>query len=318
MQHPYTGLLALIGACTIWGLSPVFYKLLVHVPPSELLAHRTVWSLVIFTALLALQGRLGALRAALSRATVGRILTAALLVSCNWFLFIYAIQIDRTTEASLGYYIFPLVSVMLGVLVLGERLSRPQILAVGLAALAVLILSVGLGAPPWISLILATTFGLYGLIKKRLPVGPVVSVTAEVTMLSPIALAWLVWLHHAGGAGGVFGAGDPATSALLILSGLLTALPLILFSYASQRASMATVGLVQYLNPTLQFFCAVVLFGEPFGLLHAVTFGLIWTALAIYSAAHLGHDRARRRAAKASSTLPTEVTKPKSEASAKP
>ncbi|MFZ7093409.1 EamA family transporter RarD [Primorskyibacter sp. 2E233] len=295
MSDSKTGILAMIGACMIWGLSPLYYKLLTNVPPLELLAHRTLWSLVTFAALLAFQGRLGVLRETLRSPRAAAILGfAALMISVNWFLFIFSVQIGRVTETSLGYYMFPLVAVLLGVVVMKERLGRWQWLAVALAALGVAQLTWGLGAAPWISLTLALTFGLYGIVKKRLSTGPVVSVTAEVTLLSPIGIIWLGWLHSHGQ--GVFGH-DLRTSALLAFSGLLTALPLILFSKAAQKISLSTVGLLQYLNPTLQFFCAVVIFGESFTGYHAVAFALIWLALAIYSWVSISQDRARRKSA---------------------
>ena len=275
------GILYMVAACTIWGLSPIYYKLLAHVPPLELLAHRTFWSLVVFAAILAAQGKLGQLRGALASGRAVLIVAfAALMISANWFLFIFSVQEGHVTQTSLGYYMFPLVAVLLGTVVLGERLGTLQWIAVALAALAVLQLSIGHGQPPWISLILATTFGLYGLVKKRLTVGAMVSVTAEVLVLAPLSIGWLGWLHLHGQ--GVFGT-DAATTGLLVLSGLLTALPLILFSAAAQRVNLATVGLLQYLNPTLQFFCAVVLFGEALNGFQLAAFAMIWTALALYS-----------------------------------
>ncbi|WP_417209866.1 EamA family transporter RarD [Antarctobacter sp.] len=287
------GILLMIGACTIWGLSPIYYKLLINVPSLELLAHRTFWSLVVFAGLLAVQGRLGKLREALG---TGRAVVttgfAALMVTTNWFLFIFSVQIGQVRETSLGYYIFPLVAVLLGVVVLRERLAVLQWVAVALAALAVTTLTLGLGSAPWIALTLAVTFGAYGLVKKRMAVGAVVSVTAEVLLLSPLALFWLLVLQAQGQ--GVFGA-DLRTSALLIFSGVLTALPMILFSAAAKKVNMATLGLLQYLNPTLQFFCAVVLFGEPLTPWHIAAFGLIWVALALYSGSGFAQDRARRK-----------------------
>lgn len=285
MSDTHKGILAIIAACVIWGLSPIFYKALTHVPPPEVLAHRTGWSFVFFAGVLALQGRLGEMRAALGTWRRAAVLAlASALISANWFLFILSVQIDRATEASLGYYIFPLVAVLIGRFGFGERLGRAQWLAVGLAALAVGVLTFGLGVAPWISLVLASTFGLYSAIKKRLPVGPVVSVTCEVLFFLPIGLVILVLRHGAGQ--GAFGR-EIWDSALLILSGPMTAIPLILFSYAARRASMATVGLLQYINPTLQFLCAVMLFGEPFGGWHQIAFALIWGAVIIFSVASL-------------------------------
>ncbi len=293
MSPQTQGLFAMIGACTIWGLSPLYYKVLVDIPSLELLAHRTLWSLVVFAAILGVQGRLGRVRDALAeRRARFVVVIAALMITVNWFLFIVSVQIDRVVETSLGYYIFPLVAVLLGVVILRERLRALQWIAVGLATLAVVQLTIGLGAAPWISLTLAVTFGLYSLIKKRLTVGPMVSVTAEVLMLAPPAIAYLIW-HHAMGQG-VFGT-DAVTSLLLVFSGVLTALPLILFSAAAQRVPMATLGLLQYINPTLQFLCAVIVFAEPFTLWHQIAFGLIWAALALYSASALWGDRRARK-----------------------
>lgn len=316
MTDTRKGVLALVAACTIWGLSPLFYKALSDVAPLEVLAHRTLWSLAFFAGVLALQGRLRTLWAAVSSfASIRVIGFAAIMISTNWFLFIFSIQVGRATEASMGYYIFPLVAVLLGRVVLGERLSWSQWSAILLAAIAVLSLTVGLQIVPWISLMLATTFGMYGLVKKRLDLGPVVSVTAEVLILSPIAAGWLIVLHF--GQGGVYGE-DAVQTALLMTSGPLTALPLILFSYGARRLTLSTVGIVQYINPTLQFFCAVVIFGEPFGPIHLFAFALIWTALAIYSGSAYRQDKARRKALIVSEADVVVSTNPSREASAKP
>jgi chloramphenicol-sensitive protein RarD len=196
-------------------------------------------------------------------------------------------------EASLGYYIFPLVAVLLGAIAFRERLGKAQLFAVALALCAVVTLTWGLGVPPWIALILASSFGLYGLVKKGLSVGPVVSVTAEVLLLSPIALT-VLWYVHSDGTGAF--AVTWRDSLLLMFSGILTGTPLIMFSYATKRVTLATVGLVQYLNPTLQFLVATLIFREVFSFWHAVAFAMIWTALAIYTTASLRQDRAARRA----------------------
>ena len=294
MTEATKGVLALIATCTIWGLSGIYYKLLAHIPPIEILAHRTLWSFLFFAAFLMFQGRLavlgrtvGSLRAAM---VIG---FAAFMISINWFVFITSIQIGRAVEASLGYYIFPLVAVLLGAVVLHEKLGRAQILAVALATVAVITLTLGLGVAPWIALILATSFGLYGLIKKRIEAGPVVSVTAEVMLLTPIAVIVLAQVHLRGQ--GAFGA-DISDSLLLAFSGILTATPLILFSYAAKRVRLATVGLVQYINPTLQFLVAISVFREGFSFWHAVAFALIWVALTIYTVATLRQDSALRNA----------------------
>jgi chloramphenicol-sensitive protein RarD len=288
MTDPVKGAVAMALACTIWGLSPLFYAQLSHVPPLEVLAHRTLWSLVIFAAILALQGRLRALPAALStRRQFGLVALSAAMISVNWFLFIYAVGVGRTVETSLGYYIFPLVAVAIGAIVLREGLGRAQGVAVALAALAVLILTIGLGAPPWISLTLATTFGVYGLLKRWVVAGPVVSVTSEVLLFLPLASGYLVWVALNRGL-----TLSPTDMALYVASGPLTAVPLMLFSYAAKRVRMATVGLIQYLNPSLQFAVAVLVLNEIVTPWHMIAFPLIWVALTIYSVATLRAPRA--------------------------
>ncbi|SMY09096.1 EamA family transporter RarD [Flavimaricola marinus] len=297
MTDASKGIAAMVLACVVWGLSPLYYDQLVHVPALEVVSYRTVWSLIFFAAVLALQGRLRVLIAAVSDwPSLRRIALAAVMIGTNWSVFIWSIGHGHATEASLGYYIFPLVAVLLGRVILGEALLAAQWLAVAIACAAVLVLTVGLGAAPWIALSIAATFGLYGLIKKRLDMGPVVSVTAEMLILLPIAVIWI-----AVNGAPVMGGWSVTTHLLLALSGPLTATPLILFSYAARRVRLSTVGLLQYLNPTLQFGCAVLYFAEPFTPWHGVAFPLIWLALAVYSAASLRQERALRRAASKSS-----------------
>jgi chloramphenicol-sensitive protein RarD len=294
MREATKGIIAMVATCTVWGLSGIYYKLLDHIPPIEILAHRTLWSCVFFAFVLLIQGRISVLGQALAgRKSILMIGFAALMISTNWFVFITSIQIGRAMEASLGYYIFPLVAVLLGAIAFRERLGKAQLFAVALALCAVVTLTWGLGVPPWIALILASSFGLYGLVKKGLSVGPVVSVTAEVLLLSPIALT-VLWYFHSDGHG-AFGV-NWNDSLLLMFSGILTGTPLIMFSYATKRVTLATVGLVQYLNPTLQFLVATLIFQEAFSFWHAVAFAMIWTALAIYTTASLRQDRAARRA----------------------
>lgn len=316
MTHGKSGILALVGACTIWGLSGLFYKLLAHIPPIEVLAHRTFWSFVFFALILVGQGRLRDLIQAIkSPRSALVIFFAAFMIGANWFLFIMSIQIGKAMEASLGYYLFPLVAVLFGVLFFGERLGRVQVLAVGLAALAVLVLTIGLGVAPWVALLISFSFGIYGVVKKKLTLGPVVSVTAEVMLLCPIALTVMYLSWSQGQA--AYGA-NLRDTVLLMISGPLTATPLIMFSYGAKRVALATVGLVQYLNPTLQFMCAVLVFGEPFGQWHGIAFGLIWTALVIYSVSAVRQDRLSRRVATAASGVSTVVKNPKSDGSANP
>ncbi|MDX1784924.1 MAG: EamA family transporter RarD [Roseovarius sp.] len=303
MTEATRGVIAMIVACTIWGLSGIYYKLLAHIPPLEVLAHRTIWSCVFFTLVLLWQGRLRVLLAVFrSPRAMMLAALAAIMISTNWLVFITSIQIDMAIEASLGYFIFPLVSVALGAAVYRERMSAAQAVAVALALAAVVTLTVGLGVAPWISLIIAGSFGFYGLIKKGIAQGPVVSVAAEVMILAPIALV-VLWYTHPGGTG-EFGSGWRDV-VLLMFSGVLTGGPLIMFSMAAKRVSMATVGLIQYINPSLQFLVAALLFLEPFTLWHMITFPMIWVALAIYTAATWRQDRAVRRAAKSALTSGT-------------
>ena len=276
------GVLAMVVACLVWGLSPLYYKMLVSVPPIELLSHRTLWSMVLFALILFMQGRLrGALGVLGNKNIMATLFIAALMIAFNWFVFIYSIQINRATETSLGYFIFPLVSVIFGVVLFRENLSRAQISAVLLAAFSVLILTYGLGRVPWIALSVSISFGIYGVIKKSLSIPAIVTVTLEVLLLSPIALM-ILYFYYASGSGGQFGQ-SASISLLLILSGPMTATPLILFSYATRRVALATVGILQYINPSLQFLCATVLFLEPLSIWHAVAFPLIWFALALYT-----------------------------------
>ena len=273
----------MIAACTAWGLSAIYYKLLDHVPPLEILSHRILWSFVLFFAILVVRRRTLAFFDLLRPSrTLIAVVFASLMVSANWFLFIWAVQYDRILETSLGYFTQPLVAVVFGVWLFSERPKRLQWIAILLAALAVLLLTLWLGKLPWVSLVLAVTFALYGVIKKRMTAGSTVSVTAEALILLPVALGWL-WITHGGSDGaGAFGA-DLGDSLLLIFSGVLTAGPLMLMSYAAQRIPMTDVGVLQYVNPSLQFICAVVIFSEPFSLAHGVAFGLIWTALILYT-----------------------------------
>ncbi|MCK4711567.1 MAG: EamA family transporter RarD [Marinosulfonomonas sp.] len=311
MTRAQHGILAMVGACMIWGLSPLFYKALANVPPLEVLSHRTIWSLVFFGLVLAGQRRLGQVAEIFKSARLLLVMiAAAVMISLNWGIFIWSIQVGRAVEASLGYFIFPLMAVVLGALLFKERLGAVQLLAVAMVAGAVVLLTWGLGVMPWIPLVLAASFSAYGVIKKKLSIGPVVSVTGEVLLLLPLALIWLWGVHWQGwvGIGGrnlaTFGTGWRDTL-LLMLSGPMTATPLILFSYAAKRLDFATQGLVQYLNPSLQFTVAVLAFGEVVSRWHAIAFPVIWAALALYSVNALRQEKAARRASVKPSTEST-------------
>lgn len=275
------GVMAAASAYLLWGLFPLYFKALRGVPPPEVLAHRIAWSVLFMAALVTVLRRWGAVVSQLRvPGTLPTLAASAVLISANWLVYIWAVGAGHVLEASLGYFVNPLVSVMLGVIFLHEPLSRWQKLAIGLAGAGVLALMVHVGRPPWVALTLAFTFALYGLLRKRTHVDSTTGLLAEVVLLLPLALAWLVWQAAAGTLR--FGV-EPVTTALLSVSGVVTAVPLILFAMGVRRLRLSTIGLLQYLNPTMQFAMAVFLFGEPFGRAHAVAFGCIWVSLAIYS-----------------------------------
>jgi chloramphenicol-sensitive protein RarD len=265
----------------VWGLSPVYFKALSSVPPLEILSHRVAWSVVLLAAAVAMSGAFGELRRSLAS---GRALitlgATTVLISGNWLLYIWAVNSGHLLEASLGYFVNPLVNVLLGVVFLRETLSRPQAVAVTLAGAGVLWLLLGYGRFPWISLTLATSFGLYGLLRKSAGVGAVTGLLAETALLAPAALAYL-GARAATGAG-AFGAGW-SISLLLAAAGAITSVPLVWFALAVRRLKLSTMGFLQYVAPSLQFALAVWLYREPFTRTHLVTFGLIWTSLALYS-----------------------------------
>ncbi|MBX3270647.1 MAG: EamA family transporter RarD [Sandaracinaceae bacterium] len=284
------GAVMALTAYGLWGLLPIYWKLLDAVPPLEILAHRVVWSLAFVAALLAATGGLARVRAHLREPAVRRALLASTaLIATNWGLFIYAVSADRITDASLGYYVNPLLSIALGRVFLGERLRPLQLAAVGLAACGVIWLTAAKASLPWISLVLALTFGLYGLVRKRVAVSAVDGLAIETALTSPFALAYLALLTPALGH---LRTSAPSTVALLVASGAVTAIPLLAFAGAARRLRLGTLGMVQYVAPTLQLACAVALYGEPFGRHEAITFGLIWSAVLLYAADALRH-RAR-------------------------
>jgi chloramphenicol-sensitive protein RarD len=276
------GLLYTTGAFVLWGAVPVYWKMLQHVPALEILAHRIVWGLVFVVVWMTVRGRWPEFREVFRRPrTVAALLASTVFIATNWGLFIYAVNTDRVLATSLGYYINPLVNVLLGLIVLGERLNHRQWFAVALAALAVVLLTLQAGELPWISLVLPFCFGLYSLLRKTVHADAVVGLTFETAVLGPFAIALLLRQEHLGvGALGHQGLG---VDLLLVAAGAVTAVPLILFTLGVRRIPLSTAGLLQYIAPTCTFLLAVLLYDEPFSTAHAVSFGLIWAALVIYS-----------------------------------
>lgn len=276
------GALLAAGAFVIWGLTPIFWKHLRQVPAPEILAHRIIWGFVFVAIWMAIRGRWSELRHTVrSPRTLVTLLTSTGFIAVNWGLFIWAVNTDRVLATSLGYYINPLVNVLLGLVVLGERLNRNQWIAVGLAGLAVVVLTVSLGQLPWISLALACSFGMYGLLRKTVRADAVVGLTFETAALAPLAIGFLMFQEQRGI--GALGHQGIQVDLLLALAGVVTAVPLILFTLGVRRIPLSTAGLLQYIAPSCTFLLAVVFYGEPFTAAHAVAFPLIWTALALYT-----------------------------------
>ena len=289
------GLIFGLGAYTLWGFLPLYFKLLTGVSPTEIVAHRIIWSLVFLAGLVTLWRRWPAIRAAIGSARVMTILiVTAGLIAANWLIFIWAVVRGHVLEASLGYYLNPLVNVLLGMVLLKERLSRFQLAAVLLAGAGVAVLAAGAAQGLWISLTLALTFGLYGFIRKIAPVDALEGLAIETAILAPISLAWILWLQQLGQGG--FAAFTPTVNVLLIVGGAVTAIPLLLFNAAAKRLPYSTLGFLQYIAPSLQFLLAVLAFGEPFTRAHAICFAAIWAALAIFAFEGFRLGRARARA----------------------
>jgi chloramphenicol-sensitive protein RarD len=254
------------------------------------MAHRIVWCCLLVFAWLAVRGELAAVRAALANpASRLRLAASAILISVNWLIYVWAVNNGHVVDASLGYFINPLLNIVLGVYLLGERLNRAQWSAVSLAAIGVVYLAVVVGRPPWIALSLAASFGLYGLIRKIVSVDAVPGLATETLLLSPFALGFLIWAGQDGT--GALGHSSAGVNALLVGSGLVTALPLALFAYGARLIPLSSVGLLQYIGPTLQFLIGVFVFHEPFPRARAIGFMLIWAALAIYAADSLWRSR---------------------------
>ncbi|WP_404926971.1 EamA family transporter RarD [Mesorhizobium sp. ORM16] len=277
-----SGFLLALGAYFLWGLLPFYMKAVAHLPLAEVIAHRIVWSVPIAAAVLVWAGRTADFKAAIrSPRTIAMAALTAALISVNWGVYVWAIAVDRTVETALGYYINPLVSVVVGALLLGERLDRLQIAAVVLAAIAVAVLTIEAGKLPWVSLALAFSFAAYGFFRKTLPIGPSQGFLLEVLLLSVPALGYIAWLIATGQ--DHFVSGNGVDAALLAGCGPVTAVPLLLFAFGARLLRLSTIGIMQYIAPTIVFLIAVLIFKEPFDTTQAVAFALIWAALAMYS-----------------------------------
>ncbi len=273
----YAGLIAY----TLWGLFPIYFVATGSVSALEILAHRVVWSVPFGGMIILARNQIAdVVRALKNYKTVLLLALAAFALAMNWGVYIWAIQQDQIFQGSLGYYINPLIYVLVAVIFFGERLGRLQALAVLLAALGVLILTVYGGVFPWISLFLGISFTIYGVIRKQVDIGAMPGLFIETLILLPIGAAYLLWLSHTGDL--AFAAARPDLKALLLLAGPITVLPLLAFAFAARRLKLSTLGFLQYIGPTLQFACGVY-YGETFTLAHAICFGLIWGAVILFS-----------------------------------
>jgi chloramphenicol-sensitive protein RarD len=281
-QEARTGVAYGLAAYLLWGFFPLYFKALAEVTPLEVLAHRIVWSVLSLALLLTLLRRWAGVRQAfVAPRTLLTLSATTLLIAVNWLVFIYAVGAGKVLESSLGYFINPLVSALLGVLFLGEKLSRNQRVSFLFAAAGVVLLTIQHGELPWIALTLAFTFGLYGLLRKQASVDAIAGLTVETLLLFPLAAVYLGWLVYAGRS--IFVTGPSQLTLLLACSGILTSAPLIWFAAATKRLRLVTVGLMQYLVPTMHFILAVFFFGEAFTAAHLLSFALIWAGLILYT-----------------------------------
>lgn len=276
-----------------WGLLPIYWKLFPNIPAAEVVAHRMLWSLFFVVGLIAFQRRLPELKTYLLQfRQLAVLLLTAFLLSANWGVYVYGVNSGNVVQTSLGYFINPLINVLLGFLFLRERFNRWQSLAVGLAAVGVANFVWSVGEWPWIALSLGVTFALYGLLRKLAPAPPLIGLAIETLLLAPVAAALIVWWDVKGtGAFGTNGGQD----LLLLSAGVMTSLPLLWFANAGKRLRLSTLGLFQYIAPTLQFSLGVFLYGEPFTSAHAVTFACIWVALVIYTSNTVWSNRKARQ-----------------------
>ncbi|MGD9955530.1 MAG: EamA family transporter RarD [Candidatus Nanopelagicales bacterium] len=292
------GLLLGIGAYTLWGLFPLYFPLLEPATPLEVLAHRFVWSFVFLALIMTVTRSWSRMHDVVrNRRVMLMLIAATVLISINWGTYIWAVNNDHVVEASLGYFINPLVVVLTGTLLLGERLRPMQWTAVGIAAVAVAVLTLGYGAVPWVALALAFSWAGYGLVKKLAGVDPVASLAVETAYGTPFALAYILVLQAQGAL--AFGHASPGNTLLLMMTGVVTAIPLVLFGAATNRVPLSTIGVLQYLTPSLQFLLGVTVFGEQMPPARWVGFGIVWLALVVFTWDSLRAGSASRAARRA-------------------
>lgn len=272
-----------LAAYGLWGIIPLYFRLLRHVPPLEVLAHRALWAFLLIGGLIVALGITGHVRAVLrDRRTLLTLVGSTLLIAVNWYTYIYSVSSQQVMQASLGYFITPLANMLIGVVALHERLRRLQIAAIAFAAAGVVVLTSHTGQVPWIALSLTVSFSLYGLLRKIARAEALVGLFVETTLLAPLALGYLVWLSYQGV--GSLTPDDPRTIGILVLSGPVTTVPLVCFAAAARRLRMTTLGFLQFLAPMLQAAVAVFVLGEEFSTAYARAFPLIWLAAALYLA----------------------------------
>lgn len=276
-----TGIWLALGAYLLWGLFPIYWKLLKAIPSDQLVGHRVIWSFVFMLIILLVTRQFTGLRQALRKPKVIRTyLIASALIGTNWLVYVWGVNAGYIVETSLGYFINPLVSVILGVVILREKIRPWQWLPVGLAAVGVIYLTVSYGQLPWIALALAGTFAIYGLVKKTAPLGAVYGMSLETGFLFLPALGWL--LYSGAGGNGAFAVSDLRGDLMLLGSGIVTAVPLLLFSSAAQKIPLSMIGILQYLAPTMQLLIGILIYGESFPQQKLIGYGLVWVALFIY------------------------------------
>ena len=282
-----TGVIYGLVAYTAWGFLPLYWKLLNVIPSTQILAHRIVWSFFFILALLFYQGKGLVLKETImDRKAMVRIAISSIIITINWGMYIWAVNSGHVIEASMGYYINPLIVVLLGLLVLKEKLNTWQIVSLSFAALGVIIMTVQYGKIPWVALILALSFALYGLAKKIIKVGSLVSLTLETMIIMPFALGFILFKQGQGT--GAIGTISVNTTILLLLSGVATATPLLWFAKGARRIPLSTMGFLQYISPTISLILGILVFKETFTSVHLISFGFIWLGLIVYSLSQIG------------------------------